>query len=704
MKRRLVAFLLSAAMIVEGMSGLVSASAVDPAGESVVSELAEMSELSAAEETADFAEETADASDYDILDGRLYMTFTDLAEGDYTAVLSADEEAFATLAVSLVADETGLCQLEMDLPEGAPSVFTLALYAGDDAEEAVFETEVDTMTAAAAEDVSEDTQEIASEIPETAEFMAAEDPVAMTAVTATPAEHSFTLTWTAPVVAEETPVASYKVMISGAEILSQTVTDTTATFTYGKTYNGVKAGIKGGQKYTYSVTAYDANGTALTTAATGSVTPKTTAVVSAAPTVTATPGVTSVKLTWNKVSNATAYLVQHSLDGKKYTTDKTVDASTTSYSYSGLAPNSTYYFRVSAQRKVNGVCGEDTETKKNNNYGWKRTVVTTKTTLPTLAASSSLKITEKEDNNYKLTWKKVANATGYRIYLYDYNKEKYKKIATVTGKVTYTAKVAADYRHKFKVVAIYNYKNAAGESKTSASKKFVEKVIMTGKKNLSDSIHSIWYNCTAKTAAAPVYTKQSGGKLITNLKKGTKFTVTYRRLGRCTVKLADGTKGYLNAKFINFKNNIYTKDDYTTEQKEYYVNTMGYESKTEYLLWVSTYTQHLNIFKGSKGKWKLYKTFKCSTGKNATPTHLGLTKIIGHVRKRYNEASFENYMTCWALTTPTGVHGWVRKASTGKPKNTVLGRPMSNGCVRVADENAYWCYTNIKKGTAVVRY
>lgn len=54
--------------------------------------------------------------------------------------------------------------------------------------------------------------------------------------------------------------------------------------------------------------------------------------------------------------------------------------------------------------------------------------------------------------------------------------------------------------------------------------------------------------------------------------------------------------------------------DYTTEMKEAFVNYNGYESKTEYLLWVNRATQKVNIFTGTQEEWTLLATYRCATG------------------------------------------------------------------------------------------
>ena len=52
-----------------------------------------------------------------------------------------------------------------------------------------------------------------------------------------------------------------------------------------------------------------------------------------------------------------------------------------------------------------------------------------------------------------------------------------------------------------------------------------------------------------------------------------------------------------------------TKSAYSkVDAKEKFVNDSGVSSKTEYLIWISKSTYTVNVFKGTKGNWHLYKS------------------------------------------------------------------------------------------------
>lgn len=124
---------------------------------------------------------------------------------------------------------------------------------------------------------------------------------------------------------------------------------------------------------------------------------------------------------------------------------------------------------------------------------------------------------------------------------------------------------------------------------------------------------------------------------------------------------------------------------------ENFVNGSGQSSRTEYLIWVSTYTQHLYVFRGSRGNWKLIKDWECSTGAPWSPTPTGFGKAIEGYK------SYDDRIPYWCnFQTANSIHGH-RSSYT-------FGSPQSNGCVRNYNNNAKWIYYNCDKGTAVIVY
>ena len=122
-----------------------------------------------------------------------------------------------------------------------------------------------------------------------------------------------------------------------------------------------------------------------------------------------------------------------------------------------------------------------------------------------------------------------------------------------------------------------------------------------------------------------------------------------------------------------------------------FVNKSKKSSKTKYLIWVSTYTQHLYIFKGKKGKWKLYKDWECSTGAAKSPTPTGFDKKIEDKWRNHSGIDY------WSpFQHANSIHG--------QRSSYLFGKPQSNGCVRNFDQNAKWLYYNCARGTGLIVY
>ena len=145
-----------------------------------------------------------------------------------------------------------------------------------------------------------------------------------------------------------------------------------------------------------------------------------------------------VKLTWQKVKGATGYEVyQYNTKTKKYKKIATVKG--TSYTKSGLTVGTSYKFKV---RAVNG--------KIVSSYS---KAVSVKTSL---AKVTGLTAKNNKKGSVKLTWKKVAGATGYKVYQYNTKTKKYSKIATVKSTSYTKTKLKTKTTYRYKVRA---YKN-----------------------------------------------------------------------------------------------------------------------------------------------------------------------------------------------------------------------------------------------------
>lgn len=185
---------------------------------------------------------------------------------------------------------------------------------------------------------------------------------------------------------------------------------------------------------------------------------------------------------------------------------------------------------------------------------------------------------------------------------------------------------------------------------------------------------------------------------------GTRVTIlkTSRSTG-ARVCLPNGTVGWLSYGALSISTgNYYTTTDYPTAVKEYYVNKIkNCSSSTEYLIWVSLYTQRVNIFRGSQGNWKLIRSSPCSSGRNTCPTPVGEVTVL------YKTArwSFTNYYVhhVTVFDETRAFHSRTYHYD-GTIYDAAMGYPASDGCVRMLDEDCTWIYENIPAGTKILLY
>ena len=268
--------------------------------------------------------------------------------------------------------------------------------------------------------------------------------------------------------------------------------------------------------------------------------------------------------------------------------------------------------------------------------------------IPVVAGQvKNVKLVFNSKKQLTLTWSRTKLATGYRI-LYKLPKElTYRKLGD-TKKNTYTLnKLDSSTKYNIKVCAFTK---------------------INGKKYLSSKT-------SQKITVSPTKYKNKN----------------YNKLLAGQVR----TIGYIGGKCI------YTTKKYSTEVKTAFVNSKGYSSKTKYLIWISHYTQQVSIFKGSKGKWKMIRTFTCATGTAQNHSPIGVFKISYKEKGWFYATTKELYVTHYCgrnsfHTRPL----W----NNGAVENPTIGRPVSHGCVRCYNQDAKYIYDKMPIGTTVVSY
>ena len=190
-----------------------------------------------------------------------------------------------------------------------------------------------------------------------------------------------------------------------------------------------------GTTYYYKVKAVNANNAASDYSVSKSILCK-----PAAPSVSINRSNGKPKLSWKAVSGATKYWIYRSTDGKEF---KYFDSTTkTSYTNSGAASGTKYYYRVKAVAVVNGknVTSANSSTKS----------------LLTSLAKPSVSITT-SNGKPKLTWKAVTGADKYYVYRSTDGKNfSYWDSTTKTSYVNSGAKKNTKYYYKVKAVCASN--------------------------------------------------------------------------------------------------------------------------------------------------------------------------------------------------------------------------------------------------------
>lgn len=345
-------------------------------------------------------------------------------------------------------------------------------------------------------------------------------------------------------------------------------------------------------------------------------------------------------------------------------------------------------------------------------------------------------------NAAKLSWNAVSNASYYTVYKSTKSSSGYKVAKSKCTSTSLKIKgLTGGKKYYFKVVAVSQAggKTVIGTQSNAVLAKIpvvagqVRNVQLTfdSKKNLaltwSRTAKATSYHILYKKAADSKYkilikTKKSNYSLA-KLKADTKYNIKVQAVTRI------GNKVYLSSKTskaiivtprqyrdknynkllasqvrsIGYVGNkcIYTTKKYSTEVKTAFVNYKGYSSKTKYLIWISHYTQQVSIFEGSKGKWKMIRTFICATGTAKNHSPRGVFKITYKEKGWFYTSTKELYVTHYKgrnsfHTRPL----W----NNGSVQNPTIGKPASHGCVRCYNQDAKYIYDKMPIGTTVVSY
>lgn len=197
-----------------------------------------------------------------------------------------------------------------------------------------------------------------------------------------------------------------------------------------------------------------------------------------------------------------------------------------------------------------------------------------------------------------------------------------------------------------------------------------------------------------------VKTMEYNGKLkkkVGNHNKGATVRVT-RNYAKKWVITSDGATFGDRATYIDLTKQIYDNTcRYSDAVAEAWINERGIGSPTGWLFWCNKWGQRVYVFKGSKGKWKLHKTFKCSTG-----------------NIKYGDGSDQGVGFAWKIWDKDKVFQgpqakqYYNQHYTSKWGNSIHqgsgGNPATHGCIGIPKASAIWVFDNLPINTRVVVY
>ncbi len=158
----------------------------------------------------------------------------------------------------------------------------------------------------------------------------------------------------------------------------------------------------------------------------------------------------------------------------------------------------------------------------------------------------------------------------------------------------------------------------------------------------------------------------------------------------------DGKTYYFNSDGINYvpSNN---------SNQSMFELAQGFSSDTQYLILVNRGLHRVAIYQGSKNNWKEIKYWPCVVGKPSTPTPTGTFKIQGRCYW------FGKDHKCWWATKIDGFYFFHSQIyywddAPLRILDGTMDAAASAGCIRLEEQNAYFIFKEVKRGTTVHIY
>lgn len=139
-----------------------------------------------------------------------------------------------------------------------------------------------------------------------------------------------------------------------------------------------------------------------------------------------------------------------------------------------------------------------------------------------------------------------------------------------------------------------------------------------------------------------------------------------------------------------------------TSELEQYANS-HFENTKGHCILVDIGRQLTYVFKSDGENWQLEKQLVCSTGRNISPTIRGRFKIEDRGEWFYSDR-LKSGAKYWLRFKNSYLFHSVAMDKNQNITDNTLGEKSSNGCVRLAVEDAKWMYENVENGSDVFIY
>lgn len=379
----------------------------------------------------------------------------------------------------------------------------------------------------------------------------------------------------------------------------------------------------------------------------------------------------TISLQWSKVNNVDGYIV-YSIDKKTGAYTNLAHMPATSYTVKNLKFGQTYYLQVFAYNYYKGKVYKSVKGSP---------IVKATTTYKSPSQVKNLRIASYGDKSMILKWNKADNATGYEVKCYDKKTGTSTTIKTTTNTLVQIKNLTAKKEYCFYVQSYRKVGNQKIYGNNSV------KVTGTAKAINMNSVHGRYYNTTLRYNTT-VKVKATGNKI--NLRAGTKIVAKQRKNGTVDA-IWNGKEIEVEGRRLSYNSLNTSGRMYTYAQAEAFVNSKGYASNTQYLIWINQYSLYTYVFKGSQGEWKGIRKMKCVVGKNGkTPIKATYTLV----RKGYMYGGPIIYIA-WFGQRGYGFHRRVSSLTQGA---------ASGGCIRLGDDDLYFLDRTCPLGTRVVSY